>query len=399
MKRLYLSTFLTCLVVTVFFAWRNRIWDFSREDELLKVGLICESDESGPYTYNFTVARTALEEIYGKRVQVMVRRNILDSEVKEPVTELVKKGCRILFYNGHSSLLPELARSYPETEFCQVTCFDPSGIDLPSNYHTFNGLAWQGEFVSGVVAGYKLKNMIGNYYLSGDDALVGFIAPFERQEVISGYTAFLLGIRSVVPEARMKVIYTNAWSSYSAEKECARKLIREGCTILSHFTDTSAAAAACEEAAAAGSSRVFFVGYNDSMIDVAPTTSLIGAKINWIPYITQASQAVMEGKRIEEVVQGTIHGTDISGGFEHGWIEMVDLNPLIAVNGTQAKIDETISALKRNSVEVFKGDYIGIDPRDTEDQYDLNAGYKENDHSSMPTFHYILRDVIETEYY
>ena len=396
MKRLYLSTFLTCLAVVAAVIAGQRMSGLSSGMKLLRVGFICESDESGPYTYNFTLAESALEEIYGSQIEVYVKRNILDSDIEVPVQELAQKGCSLLFYNGHSLKYKDLALEYPEIEFCQVSCFDTTGRTFQQNYHSFNGLAYQGRYVSGIAAGCKLQSMISNGEISAENALVGFIASYETPEIISGFTAFLLGVRSVVPEARMKVMYTDSWSSFQREKECAGQLIREGCIAISHHTDSIAAAVVCEEAA---SSKVFFVGYNDSMLDVAPTTALVSTRINWLPYITEAVEAVMESKPIEKTVDAKANGTDMSAGFEKGWVEMMELNSRVAAPGTQKKMDEAVRALKKNLIQVFKGDYIGTDPVDPDDTIDLNGGYIENEYSSLPTFHYILNDIIQTEWY
>ncbi|MBQ7371845.1 MAG: hypothetical protein IJW67_08190 [Blautia sp.] len=131
------------------------------------------------------------------------------------------------------------------------------------------------------------------------------------------------------------------------------------------------------------------------MLDVAPTTALISTRINWIPYILGAVEAVLENVPIEKYVDGNVHGNDISAGFDRGWIEMLDLNTHIAVNGTQQRINETIEALNRGSIRVFQGDYIGVNPEDPSDTFDLSRGFTENEDSSSPTFHYVLEDVIE----
>ena len=223
--------------------------------------------------------------------------------------------------------------------------------------------------------------------------LLGFVAAFPTSEVISGYTAFLLGVRSVVPQAVMRVCYTQTWSSYAQEKEAAQQLIAEGCVIISQHTDTIGPAIACEEASENRS--VYFVGYNQSMSEVAPSSSLVTSRICWEKYVLAAVDAVMRGKQIESVVSGRIHGTDVSAGFEKGWVEMTDLNRQAAAPGTQEAMDSAIELFRRGRSDfVFKGDYTGVDPDDPKDTIDLRSGYAENEITSFPTFHYILNDVI-----
>ena len=193
----------------------------------------------------------------------------------------------------------------------------------------------------------------------------------------------------------MRVRYTSAWNSYNKEKACARKLIEEGCVVISHHTDTIGPAVACEEAGAGR--RVFHVGYHQSMIDVAPTTSLISTRVDWSVYVTEAVEAVLEGREIEKHVQGRVHGNDICAGFDQGWVAMTELNRQIAAYGTEERMNKTIEALRKGAIDVFKGDYTGVDRDDPGDTIDLNQGYKENEKVYWPTFHYVLRDVVTEE--
>ena len=193
--------------------------------------------------------------------------------------------------------------------------------------------------------------------------------------------------------AKMQVSYTHTWSSYAQEKSAAKKLIDNGCVIISQHTDTIGPAIACEEASASGT--VYFVGYNQSMSEVAPGTSLVTARICWEPYVLGAVDALMSNKKIESVVRGNIHGSDVSAGFEQGWGEMIDLNQQVAADGTQEAMDSAIEQFKKGSVDfVFQGDYRGVNPDDPSDICDLHTAYIENENTSYPLFHYILSDII-----
>ena len=257
------------------------------------------------------------------------------------------------------------------------------------------GEIYQGRYISGVAAGMKLAELIENGEITVEQARIGYIGAFPYAEVISGYTAFFLGVQSVVPEVTMKVIYTNSWGDYSLEKHTAERLIEEGCVVIAQHSDTTGPAVACEEQSSRY--KVFHIGYNQSMTDVAPTTSLISSRINWQNYIVSATDAVLRGKSIESVVKGNVHGNDVSGGIRENWVQMLKLNDTIAAKGTQKKINELIDKFKKGKVDVFKGDFIGVNPEDENDIYDLSDGYTENRNSSAPTFHYVLKDVITIE--
>lgn len=110
--------------------------------------------------------------------------------------------------------------------------------------------------------------------------------------------------------------------------------------------------------------------------------------------MTAAARAVLEGDEIEESVEGTVNGNDMGAGFENEWVQMLKLNELVAADGTKERVDELIQQFKNGEITVFQGDYIGVNPEDPSDTIDLRKGYKENEKSSAPTFHYVLKDVI-----
>ena len=393
MKRVYITTVLTCLAILAAFFCFYRFSKISHEREHLTVGFVYDNDESTPYTYNFSLAKDAVEKKYGDRVDIYTCSNVLDDEMEEPVRGLAEKGCDIIFFNGYSYLVRKLAQDYPDIQFCQTSYMDMSDQTVPDNYHTFKGEAYQGRFVSGIAAGMKIKQMIADELITPDQAVVGFVAAYPTSEVISGYTAFLLGVRSVVPSAVMRVCYTQTWSSYPQERDAAQRLIDDGCVIISQHTDTIGPAIACEEALE--TRPVYFVSYNQSMSEVAPGSSLISARICWEPYVLAAVDAVMKNKTIESNMEGNIHGNDVSAGFENGWIEMDDLNLQVAPTGTQKAMGSAVAQFKRGKVDfVFKGDYLGINPDDPDDTLDLKKGYIENENTSYPLFHYILKDII-----
>lgn len=194
----------------------------------------------------------------------------------------------------------------------------------------------------------------------------------------------------------MRVRYTGSWSNYNAEKEQSRELIREGCVIISQHVNTTAPAVACEEACSAGR-KVYHVGYHQSMLDVAPSSSLVSIRTNWSPYIIQAVGAILDGQTIEKGVDAHAHGNDLSAGFESGWVEMLELNSFVAAEGTEGKMQKAIESLKKGRISVFSGNYTGVNPLNPADTIDLNRGYTENEHSSNPSFGYILKDYIVVE--
>ena len=396
MRRVNITAALTCIVVIAAFAFYGHYRWGGDPGGVLRVGFIYENDGTAPYSYNLALAEEALREEYGEKVEILSKSNVMETEAEAPIRELAHSGCRIIFTNSHSLEFCELAHSFPDVQFCQVSWGGELPADVPKNYHTFNGEIYQGRYVSGIAAGMKLRELIDGGALSPDQALVGYVASYHTPYIISGYTAFLLGVRSVAPEAVMRVRCINSWSSYMLEKDCAEQLIEEGCVVISHHTGTIGPAAACEEAAGAGWT-VYFIGYNDNMIYEGPTSVITSTGVDWSPYITGAVGAVMNRSPIEKYVRGNDHGQDMSAGFEHGWVRMFELNAQAAAPGTREAMDAAIEELSRGRLQVFSGPFTGTDPDDPSDRIDLSQGYNENAASSSPSFHYVLDGIVTVE--
>ncbi len=395
MKKYYITTLLVSLAMLLIFSFVYNAWSPVTADTVLKVGFIYENDGSTPFTYNFMLAQQALEREYPDQVRILSCSNVRGSETEEPLRELIKKGCAIIFINNDSRQVRSMAVEYPAVQFCQISVGDDASSADPPNYHTFCGEIYQGRYASGVAAGMKLQQLIADGAVSAHRPLIGFVGAFPTAEIISGYTAFLLGVRSVVPQATMNVRYTYTWSSFAKEKAAAEALIREGCVVISQHSNTTGPAVACEEAS--DFSTVVHVGYNQSMIDLAPSVSLLSIRINWTPYITGAVKAMMAKKSIEKTVDGNVHGNDMSAGLDKNWVEILELNKYIAAEGTSEKIAQLIEGFRKGAIDVFRGDYTGVDPMNSADTIDLSKGYAENKNSSAPSFHYVLNNVIRVE--
>ena len=348
------------------------------ETGAMKVGFVYIGDDSQAYTANYILAETAIKETYGDKVQTIAKYNVAEDAVESPVMELCEAGCSIIFTTsfGYGEVVKEIAQQYPNITFCQATCADAD--ESVPNYHNYMGAIYEGRYVAGIVAGMKLAEQ-------GIAApKIGYVAAFPYAEVISGYTAFLLGVRSVVADATMEVMYANTWGDYDTEKTMATALIEGGCHLISQHSDTEGPAEACEDAMKNGN-PVYCVAYNQDMTDVAPNTCLISSRINWVPYEVAAVEAVMNGEKLP---------VDAWAGFDENWVVMTELNTAIAAPGTQEAIDAAIEGFKKGEIEVFKGNYTGADPWDPTDTIDLTNGYIENETQSAPTFHWVLDNVI-----
>ena len=389
MKRVYIITLAVCLAILGAFGSVYRPWAETGRNETIKVGFLYENDETTAYTHNFARVQTALKSAYGDAVEIQTLSNVREKETREPLIRLVREGCAIIFVYSYTEQVAAVASEFPGTQFCQISRSDTEGVPYPANYHTFNAEAWQARYVSGIAAGMKLRQLIDEGTLSRDEALLGFVGSYPVPEVHSACAAFLLGARSVAPEAKLLLDYTHSWCSYRQEKAVAEALIEAGCVILSQHPPTLGPADACE-AAAQQRRTVYHIGQDMSMLDIAPTAALTSVRVNWSGYVLGAVDAVKHRRLIESAVSGHIHGSDVSGGFAEGWLELMDLSHQNAAPGTLEALEKAVAALKKGSVDVFKGPYTGVNPANADDTVDLSAGYTENAKSSYPGFRWLI---------
>ena len=308
----------------------------------IKVGFIfLHAPTDSTYDKNFMNAVDAVQANLGLTDdQVIVMSNIAeDSSCYEAAMDLVDQGCNIVFGDsfGHEDYLIQAAKECPDVQFCHATGDSAAVEDLP-NFHNAFASIYEGRYVAGIVAGMKLNEMIADGKITAEQAKMGYVGAFPYAEVISGYSSFYLGAKSVCPSVTMEVRYTNSWFDIDTERTTAIALIENGCVLISQHADSEGAPKACEE------KNVPNVAYNVSTIDMGPTTALISSKINWTPYMTYMIDCVVKGEEIAD---------DWCGGFNEGAVELTELNTDVAAAGTQEAIDAAVAAFKNGELNVY----------------------------------------------
>lgn len=392
MKRKYFLCIITSLIMTLLSFGIHILT--KTEETHIKAGFIFVGDEITPYTKNFIRARNHVMEVFGEQVECITKYNVAEDEIQGPLEELVNEKCDYIIAAsyGYGETVKEMAKKHPEIQFCVPTGDNANDEPVLTNYHNCFGTIYQGRYACGVVAGEKLKEMIDSGIIIPEQAKVGYVAAFPFAEVISGFTSFYLGVRSVVPEATMLVKYTDTWSSYSLEKQVAMELIDQGCVIISQHSDTVGPATACENAK--GDIPVYHVGYNQSMTDIAPATSLVSCSVDFSYYFEQSVYALLHGKKIEDCIDGRVYGQDAMAGMEKGWVRILDLNEAILPDHIGKVVEDTVQGLVDGDIQVFSGPFTGVNPYDEQDRIDLSIPFIENEKSSSPAFSYILDEVI-----
>ena len=314
--------------------------DFLPADQI-KVGFITLHDENSTYDLNFiNAAKAACENLGISEDNYLIRTNIPEGqECYDTACDLADAGCNIIFADsfGHEDFMIQAAKEFPDVQFCHATGTKAHTEGLP-NYHNAFASIYEGRYLAGVAAGMKLNEMIEAGDIKAEDAKIGYVGAFTYAEVVSGYTSFFLGARSMCPSATMDVTFTGSWYDETAEKEGATKLIDGGCVLISQHADSMGAPTACEKAG------VPDVSYNGSTVDACPNTFIVSSRIDWAPYYEYAISAAAKGEAID---------TDWVGTLETGSVVLTEVNEKAAAEGTQEKIDEVKAQLQSGELHVF----------------------------------------------
>ena len=326
------------LALTMIFALAAVSAPAASAETTVKAGFIFLHDENSTYDLNFiNAAKEACEKL---GVEYLFKTGIPEGqECADAAEELIDEGCNFIFADsfGHEPFLLQVAKDYPEVQFCHATGTQAhtAGLD---NYHNGFASIYEGRFLGGVAAGLKLNEMIESGAITADQAKVGYVGAFPYAEVKSGYTSFFLGVRYICPSATMEVTFTNSWYDPTLEKEGATKLIANGCVLISEHADSMGAPTECE------ANDIPFVFYNGSAADACPNTFIVASRIDWAPYMEHAMTCTANGEAIE---------ADWTGTLATGSVKMTEINENAAAAGTAEKLEEVEAKLASGELKVF----------------------------------------------
>jgi len=356
----------------------------------VKVGFITLHDENSTYDKNFIDAAKEACANLGlvENEDYFIKTNVGETEqCAEVAADLVDAGCNIIFADsfGHEPYMIEVAKANPEVQFCHSTGTRAHTEGL-ANYHNAFASIYEGRYLAGIAAGLKLNAMIDAGDIKADEAKMGYVGAFTYAEVVSGYTSFYLGAKSVCPTVTMDVTFTGSWYDETLEKEGAEKLIQGGCKLISQHADSLGAPTACENAGVPN------VSYNGSTQAACPNTYIISSRINWAPYYEYAIKAVMDGTEI---------AADWTGTLATNSVVLTDLNTTVAAEGTAEAIAAATEKLEKGEIHVFdcstftvKGETltsyqadVNADSDNTPDTEVVHDGYfAESEKRSAPYF-------------
>ena len=308
----------------------------------VKVGFITLHDENSTYDKNFIDAAKEACANLGlvENEDYFIKTNVGETEqCAEVAADLVDAGCNIIFADsfGHEPYMIQVAKENPDVQFCHSTGTRAHTEGL-ANYHNAFASIYEGRYLAGIAAGLKLNAMIDAGDIKADEAKMGYVGAFTYAEVVSGYTSFYLGAKSVCPTVTMDVTFTGSWYDETLEKEGAEKLIQGGCKLISQHADSLGAPTACENAGVPN------VSYNGSTQAACPNTYIISSRINWAPYYEYAIKAVMDGTAID---------ADWTGTLATNSVVLTDLNTTVAAEGTAEAIAAATEKLEKGEIHVF----------------------------------------------
>ena len=363
--------------------------DDGQQTATVKVGFITLHDENSTYDLNFiNAAKEAIANLGLTDADYILKTNVGENEqCAEVAADLVDAGCNIIFADsfGHEPYMIQVAKENPEVQFCHSTGTRAHTEGL-ANYHNAFASIYEGRYLAGIAAGLKLNAMIEAGDIKAEEAKMGYVGAFTYAEVVSGYTSFYLGAKSVCPTVTMDVTFTGSWYDETLEKEGAEKLIQGGCKLISQHADSLGAPTACENAGVPN------VSYNGSTVSACPNTYIISSRINWAPYYEMCIKAVMDGTEIPADWVGTLATNSVV---------LTDLNTNVAAAGTAEAIAAATEKLEKGEIHVFdcanftvKGEAltsymadVNADSDNTPDTEVVHDGYfSESEFRSAPYF-------------
>ncbi len=327
----------------------------NKKDDGVKVGVILIGDETEGYTAAHMEGIKAAAKELGLGDNVVFKYKVEESnDCSDAARDLIESdGCTVVISNsyGHQTFMVEVAKEYPEVAFVSMTG-DFAALTGLSNFSNAFTKVYESRYVSGVVAGMKIKELVesgkltketqANSFDANGNVKIGYVGAFNYAEVVSGFTAFYLGVKSVYENVVMEVIYTNSWFDIDKEGAAAEALIAHGAVIIGQHADSTGAPAATQKLLDQGK-ICYSVGYNVDMLDTAKTAALTSATNNWKQYYSYAFKQLQKGEAI---------ATNWAEGYSNDAVGITALGTSCAA-GTAEKVKEVEAALKAGTLKVF----------------------------------------------
>ncbi|RYZ12760.1 MAG: BMP family ABC transporter substrate-binding protein [Comamonadaceae bacterium] len=268
----------------------------------LKIGFlyVAPLSETG-WVRQHEEGRLAVEAALGARVQTRYVENVAEGPDAERVLrDLARQGYGLIFTPSFGYMAPTLkvAREFPSVKFESIT-----GYERLPNVATANARYYEGRYLAGVAAGRMTRTHIA-----------GYVAGFPIPEVLQGINAFTLGMRSVDPQAQVRVLFLDAWFDPPRERDAAMTLFNQDADVMAFHTGSNAVMAAAQERGRLA------IAYHSDMRKVAPDAQLLAVTHQWGDYYARRARAVLDG---------SWRSANLWGGVREGMIRVGSFGPRV----------------------------------------------------------------------
>lgn len=218
----------------------------------------------------------AMEAAFPGKVKTTVVTDVVQAQDAERVfRDLASQGHKLIFGTTFSQMAPMLkvARAMPSATF--ECC---AAITTSKNMGAFEARNYEASYLGGVIAGRMTKSN-----------MLGWVGAFPVPQVVWRLNGFLIGARSVNPNATCNVIWINTWNDPAKEKDAVNALISQGADVLAGSPNTPVQGVAAEERGA------WSVGNCSDFSKYVTKRQLTGDILDWNSAYVEAARDVMAG--------------------------------------------------------------------------------------------------------
>jgi basic membrane protein A len=275
---------------------------FSQTQEPLKVGFVYVTPitETG-WVRQHDDGRKAVEAAFAGKVKTTYVENVPEGpDAERVIRDLAQQGHKLIFTPSFGYMEPTLkvAKDFPGVKFESIT-----GYKTAPNVAVANARYYEGRYLAGIAAGRMTKTHVA-----------GYVAGFPIPEVLQGINAFTLGMRSVDPQAQVKVVWLNAWFDPPREREAAMTLFNQDADVVAFHTGSDAVMAAAQERGKMA------VAYHSDMRKAGPDAQIAAVTHHWGDYYKARTQAVRDG---------SWKSGQVWGGVKEGMVRVGDFGPKV----------------------------------------------------------------------
>ncbi|MFW6115886.1 MAG: BMP family ABC transporter substrate-binding protein [Chloroflexota bacterium] len=278
------------------------------------------------WTYEHDRGRLMLEEELGDMVETTYIEDVPEGpDANRVIRQYAQEGWDVIFTTSFGYMEPtfEVSEEFPDVMFEHC-----SGFMTRDNMATYFGRMYQPRYLSGIVAGEMTEENV-----------IGYVAAFPIPEVIRGINAFTLGVRSVNPEAEVRVVWTNTWYDPVKEREAAEALLDQGADMIAQHQDTT------EPQKAAQERGVLSIGYDSDMRGFVGDTVLTSPQWDWGTYYIDT---------VQDIIDGTWQTHQFWGDMETGIVKLAEMSPLVP-DEVREQVDAEEQRILDTDWDVFCG--------------------------------------------